>query len=553
MKLRTEVTSEKLRGGYYTPPELTAFCWRRALDLTGTRHLRVLEPAAGDGAFFSILPTDFHDRVAEIVAVEIDAVEAAKCAAVLARAQLPYRVYTASFLNWSLEDESSFDVAIGNPPFVRFQFVSPTDSAAMVMLGLRLGIKIEGVSNLWMPMLLAALQKLSPGGSAAFVVPAELFTGMSAGAVRQWMRENLEELTVDLFPPGRFPGVLQEVVVVSGRRAHNAATSSPIRVVQHRGSASEQSWNTEVRQADASWMRAFLSPSQSDALDTARSISALRPLGDLARVQVSIVTGANDYFCVSDSDLEEYDLARWALPLLPRARHAAGVVWRRRDQAKLPSSAKSWLVHFAEDAPRPERYAGASRFLAEGVRRGIPDRYKCRVRSPWYRVPDVWSGNLLLSKRAHRFPRLILNAARSYTTDTIYRGRMRLPYAGRERDLVALFHNSLTLLTAELEGRSFGGGVHELVPSEISRLAVPLIEGAGVELDVLDAFVRDPPETEEERLIERTNEALLRVLSELEPSVLVHLEDARRTLMQKRLDRSEASRSRSAEQELLAV
>jgi hypothetical protein len=32
--------------------------------------------------------------------------------------------------------------------------------------------------------------------------------------------------------------------------------------------------------------------------------------------------------------------------------------------------------------------------------------------------------------------------------------------------------NSLTALTAELEGRHYGGGVLELVPSEIEKLAV---------------------------------------------------------------------------------
>lgn len=46
-------------------------------------------------------------------------------------------------------------------------------------------------------------------------------------------------------------------------------------------------------------------------------------------------------------------------------------------------------------------------------------------------------------------------------------GSLRLAEA-----FAASFHNSFTLLWAEIEGRSFGGGVLELVPSEVGRLKV---------------------------------------------------------------------------------
>lgn len=552
MRIRSEVSADKLRGGYYTPPELTAFCWRRVRALApSTGGLRVLEPSAGDGAFFASLDVATRARIREVEAVEIDPTEAAKCEEVLAGSGIPHQVHATSFLDWALSDGTAFDVAIGNPPFVRFQFVSAADTAAMAMLGLRLGTRIEGVSNLWMPIVLAALDKLRKGGAAAFVIPAELFTGMSAFVVRRWILENMEDLTIDLFPPGRFPNVLQEVVVLSGRRAEPSVSRTSVAVVQHRGTASEASWATNFSATDVSWMRAFLTPLENAALETARTLPQVQRLCDVARLEVSIVTGANDYFSVSAAELELFDLGRWALPLLPRARHAAGLVWRKRDQARLPREAKAWLVHFATDKPSPEKYLGAARFLAVGAAQGIPDRYKCRVRSPWYRVPDVWAGHLMLSKRSHRFPRLILNAARSFTTDTIYRGNVLPPYRGRLRDLLAAFHNSLTLLTAELEGRSFGGGVHELVPSEIERLSVPLMRGAGAHLDTLDALARRSTDAQEERLIEATNDLLAQ--SGFDRSLLSTLEQARRTLMKKRLDRSDNGRSQSSESELVAV
>lgn len=72
-------------------------------------------------------------------------------------------------------------------------------------------------------------------------------------------------------------------------------------------------------------------------------------------------------------------------------------------------------------------------------------------------------------KRCHDAPRLILNEAKAYTTDTAYRIRsLQQPAEG----IVSAFVNPLTALSAELEGRTYGGGVLELVPSEIEKLII---------------------------------------------------------------------------------
>jgi hypothetical protein len=113
-------------------------------------------------------------------------------------------------------------------------------------------------------------------------------------------------------------------------------------------------------------------------------------------------------------------------------------------------------------------------------------------------------------------------------------------YAGRERSLVAAFHNSLTLLDAELEGRSFGGGVLELVPSEIARLSVPFPNALDEKLPELDSLYRHQStgQVEEAALIERTNELVSSTFPELSGELLTNFEDARRALQARRLSRN---------------
>jgi hypothetical protein len=96
-------------------------------------------------------------------------------------------------------------------------------------------------------------------------------------------------------------------------------------------------------------------------------------------------------------------------------------------------------------------------------------------------------------KRSHDMPKLILNKADAFTTDTAY--RVKTNYINSNL-FVFSFINSLTALSAEIEGRSYGGGVLELVPSEINKLLIPIPCSIEVKLEELNTTLLSLP-TEE--------------------------------------------------------
>jgi adenine-specific DNA-methyltransferase len=542
VKTADRVSADKLRGGFYSPAPLVRACLDRVAELAGGQHgLRVLEPSAGDGAFVrGLAGHQIARRVARLTVVEINAAEAAKCQAALDTAPFGGAVLRGSVLGAARPQHGRHDVAVGNPPFVRFQFLSRDDRRGALGVARDSGLPITGVSNLWIPVLLAALHGLRPGGAFAFIVPSECFTGISARSVRTWLTSCTENLRADLFPPGSFPGVLQEVVVLSGRKA--PIRSAALRVVEHvervGPAGSPRSWSHRIDPDAPTWTRYLLSPAQLSALGQLARIPGFQPLSAVARVSVSTVTGANTFFSVDDGLLAQHDLATWALPLLPRIRHAAGLTFGPDDHGDLAAAGcPRWLLNFAAGLPAPADSPPAESYLRQGQELGLPDRYKCRIRTPWYRVPVVRPGTLLLSKRSHRYPRLVVNAAEAVTTDTIYQGTMLGHARGREAGLVAGFHNSATLLTAEIEGRSFGGGVLELVPTEIGRLSVPLIPGMGAHLGHLDRLARTAgPDSSD--LVERTDTLLRQAVPALTADLLGTLREARAALLQRRMDRS---------------
>jgi len=66
----------------------------------------------------------------------------------------------------------------------------------------------------------------------------------------------------------------------------------------------------------------------------------------------------------------------------------------------------------------------------------------------------------------------------------------RVGKTGNPRAVIANTYTSLTAASAEIEGRSYGGGVLELAPTEAERLLMPANLGAALPLDECDRFVR---------------------------------------------------------------
>jgi len=479
MKLIEHIGSEKLRGGYYTGENVVSWCIQRVLRLTGpVERLTWLEPSAGDGAFIRGLGRFQQGGVlprSRIEAVELLAEEAGKCENTLRSTRLSGTVINESFFAWARNQQARFDAVVGNPPYVRYQYVKPRDRLLAEELMARLGIDLKGVSNLWIPFAIVSMYLLKPGGAFALVLPSELFSTVSGGQFRATLIRDFAALRVDLFPRDTFPDILQDVVVVSGMRARRLPDRRSVTFCEHRPHGAVE-WKHTLESQPESWLRYLLTQDEVWAFHEASRLPDLYRLGDLTKIEVSIVTGANLFFTVDDDTLRRHRLEPWARPLVARTSDCPGLVFTEADHARArQSGSRTWLLDFSEEKPDPINHGRVREYLALGERQGLPSRFKCRIRTPWYRVPQIRSGRLMMSKRAHHYHRLILNDAGVFTTDTIYRGEMLGLFSQMTEDLVAGFHNTLTLLSSEIEGRTYGGGVLELVPSEVARLRVPLV------------------------------------------------------------------------------
>lgn len=478
MNFKAAQTEQKLRGGYYTQLDIAVFLARWVLE---RQPQNILEPSSGDGAFIEAL-AHLDAKVKNVLACELEPAEAERSRN-RARDQRRFEVnvFAEDFLAWSLprfDQPPQFDAVLGNPPFIRYQYLDPEQQSRAEQIFRRFDLPFTKHTNAWVPFVISAMAQLRPGGRLAMVVPAEILHVIHARSLRHFLLAQCSKILI--LDPDQiwFSETLQGVVLLLAEKAREPSKGLaeiavvPIRdrttlncdASRHFTAADTISGST----LNGKWMLSLLARHERRLLEHLGQHESIVPFTEVATVDVGIVTGANDFFLVPDAVVEEYGLHEFAYPMFGRSDHVAGVIYDEAQHEKNRRAGLPANFLWFKESPLPER---ARQYIDRGEAQELHHRYKCRIRTPWYTVPSVYSAPIAMLKRSHHFPRLVLNRMKAFTTDTAYRVETTKITA---ENLVSGFVNSLTALTTELEGRHYGGGVLELVPSEIEKVLVPM-------------------------------------------------------------------------------
>ena len=496
MNFREHQSAQKLRGGYYTPEDLAAFLVRW---ISKSKPTSVLEPSCGDGVFFPHLAA--HLANPTITGFELDPLEAKKASdRALSFHLVNTTVNNSDFLGCAIaaltNRSTSFDAVVGNPPFIRYQYLpSQFQSNAEHIFHLQ-NCKFTKHTNAWVPFVLASLAMLKPGGRLAMVVPSELIHVGHAQSLRTYLGAHCSRLVIIDPEELWFPGTLQGAVILLAEKKFDPQDfSQGLGIYPVRGRSFvnkdpevifQQPHVMNGKTVEGKWTRALLTPAVRELLDLLVEENRVARFDELAKVDVGIVTGANNFFLVTDDVIERFGLHKWVQPMFGRSGHCPGVIYDEKQHRENAANGKPTNFLWFQDTS-VEAEPLAKSYIKRGELDRLHTRYKCRIRTPWYTVPSVYSTEVGMLKRSHNAPRLIHNQYRALTTDTAYRITLQTI---EPETLVFSFVNALTALSAEIEGRHYGGGVLELVPSEIERLLIPNSPNIQPELQNLDTAVR---------------------------------------------------------------
>lgn len=371
------------------------------------------------------------------------------------------------------------DAVVGNPPYVRYQGFNTAGSHGHD-LAARAGVRLTRLSASWAPFVVHGTLFLKPGGRMAQVLPAEILHAQYAEQVLDYLRRSFAAVTLVLFEQRVFPGALEEVVLLLAE-GHGLGAADGVRVVEIADLAAldvDQLVRADDRRElsdgdDGDTLLLQLLPDATcDLYRALRRTADVATIGALASVDIGAVTGANDFFLARGNDARVPE--RFLRSAVSKAAHVIGARFTTADHRRLSDDGKPMhMIVIGREHPE-EDLADVRTYLTLGDASGISGRYKCRVRSPWWSVPLPKHGapDAFMTYCSSEHPRVVLNEARALHTNTVHGLTATGPLDAAE--IAARFLNSLTLLSVELVGRSYGGGVLKLEPTEAEAVLLPI-------------------------------------------------------------------------------
>ena len=504
--MKTPATSQKLRGGYYTPLRLTRFLVEWAIQ---SATAQVLEPSCGDGAFLvpiiqrlltlNAIPGSIANQITAVEVDENEAAKAGKNVGSLLNGSKNIQVSHSDFFGFyeTKLNGRRFDAVVGNPPFIRYQNFHESHREAAFRLMKSAGLHPNRLTNAWVPFVVAGTNLLSEHGRLAMVVPAELLQVNYAAELRQFLSDRFEKLTVFTFRHLVFEGIQQEVVLLCGERDGGKPTG--IRTIEitdldeltrFEHTPFERRDLKPMDNSKEKWTQYFLTKNQITLVRNLRNTPGLQRLGDVAEVDVGVVTGLNDFFVLTKSDVERLSANGYVVPLVARSAHLRGFTFSKADLAQnTTTQLPAFLLSIPADASLEELPTELVSYIRQAEIKEWNKGYKCRIRKTWYTVPSISSPDAFMLRQIHERPRIIVNETSATCTDTIHRICARKGV--NPQQLAACAYNSLTFALAEVMGRSYGGGVLELEPSEAENLLIPYDAARNIDIKKLDKLLRN--------------------------------------------------------------
>ncbi|RHA34438.1 class I SAM-dependent methyltransferase [Phocaeicola plebeius] len=469
MQLIENATDQKLRGAYYTPPVIAKFILQWGIN--GNNNLNILEPSCGDGVFLECISNN-KILYNSVTAVEYEVGEAEKARAIPLHDS---EVINEDFHRFCLDTDKRFNLVVGNPPFIRYQYYDAEQQKLADEIFKRSKLKRTKLTNAWVTFVVGCSQLLTETSKMGFVIPSELLMVKYAQQLRQYLAKSFNKINIISFENLVFEEIQQEVVLLLCEK-----NGTDEHLIEH----------IEVKDADSlltldprrlkfptkkidfhtdKWTYYFLEKEELDLLEKVKH--NMPSISTYANVEVGITTGANDYFTVPKSVVTLYNLEEYAKPMVGRSVQVNSLCFTKKDWlANVELGAKAHLLVFPSGV-KENGNDGVKAYINNGEKEGINNGYKTGIRDEWYIIPSIKLSDALFLRRNNQYPKFVLNEAKAYTTDTMH--RVFIKEGVNKKAFVASYYNSLSFTFAEILGRNFGGGCLELMPSEVGDIYMP--------------------------------------------------------------------------------
>ena len=474
----SSLEERKARGAFFTPPEIARFLATWAIRTSADT---VLEPSCGGAAFLLSASERFRALGApQRLGDRLHGIDIHDQSVAEAKHALSIRGFDATLCVGDFfrkEPKPSFDAVIGNPPYVRYQSFAGASRLRALEAALRQGVRLNQLASSWAAFTVHASGFLNAAGRLGLVLPAELIAVKYASQVRRFLLERFAQVRLVLFDNLVFPGVLEEVVLLL---AEGSGGAHEFEVFQARDVTDLEpipsaGWMRFTPGGGSKWVGALLPAQAFKLYERLLDGRGFEVMLDWGETYLGAVTGNNSYFTLTRHDAERLKLQQRELLRIwpPGSRHLRGLELSEEAWEALAEGGERCYLFVPGKGPS----SAALKYIEDGEKQKIHKAYKCKVRLPWWRVPLVAKPDFLYTYMNYDRPRLIRNDAGAHVLNSLYGVQLHCNRRTLGQELLPLASlNTMTLLGAEIVGRSYGGGILKHEPTEADQLPLPSYE-----------------------------------------------------------------------------
>lgn len=458
------MTEKKQTGSFYTCDTVADFLTAWAIQ---NKNDSLLEPSFGDGVFIDAAIKTFNNlanKTPTIFAVELQQTPFEKY---MSRADVSINGFCEDFMQFNRDIK--VNAVVGNPPYVRLKNLSAKHRLAAVNVVEKLKIKMLSSGSLWMPFIIQATQFLQLGGRIGFVLPFEITYVKYAYPLWDYLKKAFGHIKLYRVHEDIFPDVDVETVLFMaedyGKTTDSVEYSLFVNketLFQSQPTKTEQIPISDIVSGGKPFVWSLLNARQKELIRTYQSQNIITPISSKCKFKIGYVCADKAFFHPSLATIKEYELPKQHLhPCISNSKDINGGTGIGVEIENGQCSSNLYVPL--------NLTSGDKKYIAYGERQKVNERYKCKIRKPWYVTPGIERADLVLTVFGD-MPKLLSNEGDYAVSNSLLSGVLVKGVTGKE--IVCRWYNSLTLLSAELNVHSLGGGVLVFIPGETDKIEV---------------------------------------------------------------------------------
>lgn len=459
---------QKKLGQFFTPPHIANFMTQWLLEREET-ELDLLDPAAGLGIFERII----HERSQKNIKFdlwEIDEQIGIQLQRILNTNGIDYELWIEDFLfsEWN----KKYDCIVSNPPYFKHHFI-PDKERIVEIFKHKTDFEFSIQTNIYCWFLLKCLNQLKSGGRLAFIIPSEFFNANYGVAIKKYLIKsdiNFHLVNID-YKMNVFNKALTTSLILLAEK-----NKKPSKLVSFYNAKSDENINLNFFKNELKKVRnkASLDPNTKwknyFIADKTSNYNNLVPISTFGTFSRGIATGANNYFTVSNKEIEKFQLPNNCLiPCISKANQVNNIVFNKYDYKNLKSS--NARVHLFKASANPTDQ-GVKEYLQIGLENNIHKRYLTRNRSPWYALEKREISNIWVTVFNRSGIKLVWNKTNCLTL-TCFHNFFPTMMGKRYEKLIFLYlFTDLAKEMLEKEKREYGNGLNKFEPNDINKTKI---------------------------------------------------------------------------------